>query len=168
VQKMVSELSSTEAQQRLARANDSLATVLVPEPGLLARVYKQPMQATQICRAETNSGKSKLVFANSLQVTYQREQPDALYAVYIAETRSNRLREAVSAQWLSGQSKTGLGKAVYEPILEESQLRLLGPEALILPNGYLANPLSMKVDGYWSFEKIGEALPLDYVPALLK
>jgi hypothetical protein len=168
VQKMVSELNSIEAQQRLAHSYDSLATVLVPEPGLLARVYKQPLQAEQICRTEANSGRSKLVFANSLQVTYQREQPDAMYAAYIAETRSNRLREAVSAQWLSGQSKTGLGKAVYEPILEESQLRMLGPEAVILPNGYLANPLSMKIDGYWSFEKIGEALPLDYVPALLK
>jgi hypothetical protein len=53
-------------------------------------------------------------------------------------------------------------------VAEESQLRWLGPEALILPNGYLTNPLSIKVDGYWSFEKIGEALPLDYVPALLK
>jgi hypothetical protein len=103
-----------------------------------------------------------------LQVTYQREQPDAMYATYITETRSSRLRDAVSAQWLSGQSKTALGKVVYEPILEESQLRMLGPEAVILPNGYLANPLSIKIDGYWSFEKIGEALPLDYVPALLK
>ena len=167
VQKLVSELNSTEAQQRLAHPNDSLATVLVPEPGLLARVYKQPLQATQICRAE-GAGQTRLLFANSLQVTYQREQPDAIYAAYITETRSNRLRDAVSAQWLSGQSKTALGKVVYEPIVEESQLRMLGPEALILPNGYLANPLSIKVDGYWSFEKIGEALPLDYVPALLK
>jgi hypothetical protein len=168
VQKMVSELNSTEAQQRLAHPNDSLATVLVPEPGLLARVYKQPLQATHICHTEGSAGKSKLAFANSLQVTYQREQPDAMYATYITETRSSRLRDAASAQWLSGQSKTALGKVVYEPILEESQLRMLGPEAVILPNGYLANPLSIKIDGYWSFEKIGEALPLDYVPALLK
>ena len=168
VQKMVTELNSTEAQQRLARPSDSLAAVLVPEPGLLARVYKQPLQAAQICHTEASPSKSKLAFANSLQVTYQREQPDAMYAAYITETRNNNLREAATARWLGSQTKAALGKAVYEPVLEESQLRLLGPEALILANGYLANPLSIKVDGYWSFEKIGEALPLDYVPALLK
>jgi hypothetical protein len=166
VRKMVSELNSAEAQQRLAHLNDSLAAVEVPEPGLLARVYKQPLLAAQICRTEAHPDKIKLAFANSLQVTYQREQPDAMYAAYIAESRSNNLRDAAASQWLGGQIKTALGKALYEPILEESQLRLLGPEALILANGYLANPLSIKLDGYWSFEKIGEALPLDYVPVV--
>jgi hypothetical protein len=168
VQKMVVELNSAETQQRIAQLRDSLATVLVPEPGLLARVYKQPLQAAQICRPSTSPTTCALYFTNSLQVTYQREQPDAVYAAYVAETRSNTLRDAAAAKWLGGQTKTALGKAVYEPVAEESQLRWLGPEALILPNGYLTNPLSLKVDGYWSFEKIGEALPLDYVPALLK
>ena len=131
-------------------------------------MYKQPLQVAQLCRAGVSRDKVKLSFANSLQVTYQREQPDAVYAAYIADVRANTMRDAAAARWMSGQSKTALGKAIYEPVQEESQLRLLGTEALILPNGYLSNPLSIKVDGYWGFEKIGESLPLDYVPALPK
>lgn len=168
VQKLVRELKSAEAQQHVAQAADSLAAVLVPEPGIVARVYKQPLQVTQLCRVGASPDKVKLSFANSLQVTYQREQPDAVYAAYIADVRANTMRDAAAARWMSGQSKTALGKAIYEPVQEESQLRLLGTEALILPNGYLSNPLSIKVDGYWGFEKIGESLPLDYVPALPK
>ncbi|GAA4508962.1 carboxypeptidase-like regulatory domain-containing protein [Hymenobacter ginsengisoli] len=168
VQRMVRELSSTEARQRLAQPNDSLAAVLEPEPGLLARVYSQPLQAAQVCRSEGNPARTRLLFANSLQVTYQREQPDDMYVAYVTETRSNNLKDALANRWLGGQTKTALGKALYEPVLEQSQLRLLGPDAIILPNGYLTNPLSVKVDGYWSFERIGEALPLDYTPAPLK
>lgn len=168
VQRLVSELNSTAAQQRLALPNDSIAAVLVPEPGLLARVYKQPLQAAQICHLDANSGKHTLQFANSLQVTYQPEQPDAMYTAYVATARRNTLLDAAAARWLGGQTKTALGKPGYEPVLEESQLRLLGPVAVILSNGYLTNPLSIKVDGYWGFEKVGEALPLDYVPAQLK
>ncbi|WP_157887105.1 hypothetical protein [Hymenobacter sp. PAMC 26628] len=45
---------------------------------------------------------------------------------------------------------------------------MLGPPALILPNGCLANPLSVRLYGFWGFEKVGETLPRDYVPGAVK
>ncbi|MGI4831992.1 MAG: hypothetical protein ACRYFK_00860 [Janthinobacterium lividum] len=70
-----------------------------------------------------------------------------------------------NSRTLASRGNAPLGQAVAKPtVLEVSELRLLGPEALILPTGNLRDPLSVQVDGYWGFEKVGEALPLDYTP----
>ncbi|WP_158022790.1 carboxypeptidase-like regulatory domain-containing protein [Hymenobacter coccineus] len=165
VQAMVVEPKSEQAQQRVAQAGDSLAAVFTPEPGLLARVYKAPLAATQLRQPATvGAPRVQLQFPGAVQVTYQGEQPDALYAADVAVARRNSQVGAAAAH-RTGAGGVALGRASYDPILEVSELRLLGPPALILPNGYLTNPLSVKVDGYWSFEKVGENLPLDYVPA---
>ncbi|TPG67003.1 carboxypeptidase-like regulatory domain-containing protein [Hymenobacter nivis] len=169
VQAMVVEPKSAQAQEHVAAAGDSLAAVFVPEPGLLARVYKAPLAAAQLCASAAPGAPSgRLQFADAVQVTYQGEQPDALYATDVAVARRNSQLDAAGARWQGAKNETALGRAPYDPILEVSELRLLGPPALILPNGYLANPLSVKVDGYWSFEKVGENLPLDYAPNLVK
>lgn len=61
-------------------------------------MYKQPLQVAQLCRVGASPDKVKLSFANSLQVTYQREQPDAVYAAYIADVRANTMRDAAAAR----------------------------------------------------------------------
>jgi hypothetical protein len=38
------------------------------------------------------------------------------------------------------------------------------PEVEIEPNGQLANPLAVFTDEYWGFEKMGEFLPVNYLP----
>lgn len=159
------------AQQHIARAADSLAAVLTPEPGLLGLVYKQPIGAAQLCRPETTPDHLvALRFPWALQVTYQGEQPDAVYVANETLARRNEQVNAEQRRWAGGvKIGTVLAKpAVVAPIQEVSELRFLGPDAIIQPNGYLTNPLSIRLDGYWAFEKIGESLPLDYSPALLK
>lgn len=45
-----------------------------------------------------------------------------------------------------------------------SMVTLYVNRAKIDPIGVLVNPLDMFLEGYWSYEKIGDALPLDYNP----
>ena len=169
VQALVSEPNSAAAKQRAALAGDSLAEVFTPEPGVLTRVYKQPLMATQLRSEPAASGGATLQFPASLRVTYQGERPDNVYLARLALARRNAVVEATSKQWNTATLGTATGRSLpYEQVQEVSELRLLGPEAVILPNGYLRNPLSLMVDGYWAFEKVGEALPLDYLPALVK
>lgn len=80
----------------------------------------------------------------SLQVCYFGEGPDPRY----------------------GQPMAALGPpgAPAPARRQVSRLRPLVPEAEIQPNGYLINPLAVFVSEYWGFEKIGEFLPLNYVP----
>lgn len=47
---------------------------------------------------------------------------------------------------------------------QESWIRLLSLGAVFHTDGYLYNPLTVMVYGYWSKEKIADALPLDYFP----
>lgn len=85
------------------------------------------------------------------------------------EARRSELLNAAKSQWQTNKTDVTPGRnQLYEPVLEVSELHLLGPAAIIQPNGYLTNPLSVKVDGYWAFEKVGEALPFDYVPSLTR
>ncbi|UTA67371.1 carboxypeptidase-like regulatory domain-containing protein [Emticicia sp. 21SJ11W-3] len=51
-------------------------------------------------------------------------------------------------------------------IPQVSILSMLEPPALVEKNGHLINPLSIIFEGRWGNEKIGELLPLDYVPEL--
>ncbi|GAA4037862.1 carboxypeptidase-like regulatory domain-containing protein [Hymenobacter glaciei] len=166
VEAMVLALNSGPTQQRIKQAGDSLAAVLTPTPGIVALVYQQPLSAAQISKAA--AGQVKLETPFDLRVTYQNELPDGQYAARILQARISESRAAAKSQWPASRAEVGLGRPPYEPVLEVSELHLLGPAAVIQPNGYLANPMSVKVDGYWAFERVGEALPLDYVPSLTR
>lgn len=169
VQTMVSATNSAPIQQRIKQAGDSLTAVLTPAPGIVALVYQQPSSATQISQAGTEAGQVRLQSPFDLRVTHKSEQPDAQYAALVLEARRSELLNAAKNQWRANKTDVTPGRnQLYEPVLEVSGLRLLGPAAIIQPNGYLTNPLSIKVDGYWAFERIGEALPFDYVPALTR
>ncbi|MDQ2772668.1 MAG: carboxypeptidase-like regulatory domain-containing protein [Bacteroidota bacterium] len=169
VQAMVSAPNSAPIQQRIKQAGDSLADVLMPTPGIVVLVYQQPLNAAQISQAGAEAGLIRLQSPFDLRVTYQGEQPDAQYADLIQEARRRELLNEAKSQGQASRSEATPGrKQLYEPVLEESELHLLGPAAIIQPNGYLTNPLSVKVDGYWAFEKVGEALPFDYVPSLTR
>lgn len=158
-------LPDTEAaRQRIAQAADSLQQVLRPAPGVVALVYKQPLPAPQLRRADAATQRVWLRFPGAVQVSYQGEQPDAAYAAAQALGSSSFRVETVGNKGLSGQSGSVLGHATYTTQPEVSELQLLQPEVLVLPTGYLLNPLSIKVEGYWAFEKIGETLPLNYAP----
>ena len=169
VQTMVSAPNSAPIQQRIKQAGDSLAAVLTPAPGIVALVYQPALSAAQISQTGAEAGQVRLQSPFDLRVTYQGEHPDAQYAALVLEARRSELLNVAKSQWQANKAEITPGRnQLYEPVLEVSELHLLGPAALIQPNGYLTNPLSVKVDGYWAFEKVGEALPFDYVPALTR
>ena len=169
VQAMVSQLNSAPIQQRIKQAGDSLAAVLTPVPGLVTLVYQHPLSVAQISQAGTEAGQVKLQPAFDLRVTYQGEQPDVEYAALVQDAHRSELLNAAKGQYPASRVEfTPNRKQFFEPVLEVSELHLLGPAAIIQPNGYLTNPLSVKVDGYWAFERVGEALPFDYVPSLTR
>lgn len=56
--------------------------------------------------------------------------------------------------------------AYQKNIPQTSILAMLDPPAIIEKNGHLINPLSIIFEGRWGNEKIGELLPLDYLPQL--
>ena len=169
VEALVLAPDSDPTRQRIQRAGDSLAAVLTPVPGAVALVYRQPLSAAQISRPGPKAGLVRLQAPFDLRVTYQGEQPDNRYVAHALEDRRNEQLKAEKSQYPASRSDVALARnALYmnEPVLETSELHLLGPAAIIQPNGYLTNPLSVKVDGYWAFERIGESLPLDYAPKL--
>ena len=58
----------------------------------------------------------------------------------------------------------GNTRTPYPAKRQVSRLKLQGREAEIQANGSLVNPLEAYNGDYWGFEKIGEFLPVDYVP----
>ncbi|WP_198172915.1 carboxypeptidase-like regulatory domain-containing protein [Hymenobacter ginkgonis] len=113
-------------------------------PPAFALLYTAERPADSLRRVSADGAHTLLRFTDELQVCYFGEAPDPRY----------------------GQPMAALGPpgAPAPAKRQVSRLRLLAPEAEIQPNGYLVNPLAVFVSEYWGFEKIGEFLPLNYVP----
>ncbi len=110
------------------------------EPHVVSILYKPYLPPDSVRRAEA-SGRVWLRFRDLLAVTYEGERPDANF----------RLPGALSGRPL--------------PRYQESVLHLQPPPAAqVEPNGVPTQPLALLTEGYWGFEKIGELLPLDYLP----
>ncbi|WP_046245163.1 carboxypeptidase-like regulatory domain-containing protein [Hymenobacter terrenus] len=85
-----------------------------------------------------------LRFTGELQVAYFGEAPDPRYK--------------------RAMSPLGASATPYPSKRQVSRLKLQGREAEIQANGSLLNPLEVYNGEYWGFERIGEFLPVDYVP----
>jgi hypothetical protein len=86
-------------------------------------------------------------FTENTNGTYYMKFPDYLKVKYMKEPEEVNFRR-------------GLAKLNYQV----SKTTLYVKRAKIDPIGVLVNPLEMFLEGYWSYEKIGDALPLDYDP----
>ena len=95
-------------------------------------------------RVSPNGPRTFLRFTGELQVAYFGEAPDPGYGRRMATL---------------GNTRTS-----YPAKRQVSRLKLPGRQAEIQANGSLMNPLEVYVGEYWGFEKIGEFLPVDYVP----
>ena len=103
-------------------------------------LYTTPQPLDSLRRISADGTHMFLRFTDHLQVSYLREAPDPLYP---------SARRPPSAPAASQQVSE------LVPLLREIE---------ILPNGQLANPLGVLTDEYWGFEKMGEFLPLNYLP----
>ncbi|MBU6121012.1 carboxypeptidase-like regulatory domain-containing protein [Hymenobacter siberiensis] len=127
----------------LSRAdNDSLAR-WGKEAEIYSTLYTAARPIDSLRRVSAPAAQVFLRFTDYLQVTYSRESPDPHY-----------LRSAVS----------NVRIAMNPPTEQVSQLKLLEPEVEIQPNGQLTNPMAVFTDEYWGFEKMGEFLPVNYLP----
>jgi hypothetical protein len=114
-------------------------------PPSFSLLYMTPLHVDKLRRVAADSQHVFLRFQDHLQVTYLLAGPDANY----------RLQP----------SRYARGPAPPLPQDRQvSQLVLMQPEVEIEPNGQLANPLAVFTDEYWGFEKMGEFLPVNYLP----
>ena len=86
-------------------------------------------------------------FSKEIDKTYYLQFPHYLRVKYMKEEEEDNYRR-------------GPAKLNYQLSL----VTLYVDRAKIDPIGVLVNPLEMFLEGYWSYEKIGDALPLDYNP----
>lgn len=113
-------------------------------PPAFAMLYTAPRHLDSLRHVVAGGQQVRLRFRDRLQVTYLLAGPDANY-------RPQPSRYVRNPAPLPQDQQT-------------SELILMQPEIEILPNGQLANPLAVFTDGYWGFEKMGEFLPLNYLP----
>ncbi|MGI4740480.1 MAG: carboxypeptidase-like regulatory domain-containing protein [Janthinobacterium lividum] len=111
---------------------------------LTAQLYPAARPLDSLRRVSADGTQTFLRFTGELQVAYFGEAPDPKYD--------------------APMSAIGPATASYPARRQVSRLSLLAPETEIQANGALVNPLDVVTGEYWGFEKIGEILPLDYVP----
>ena len=101
-------------------------------------LYKSKVPINDIIRIK--NGVSFLDFENNISVVYTRELEEKGYIL------RNMFR------------KTRI------PLPQTSSVIPLKSPSILDKNGILINPLSVFYEGYWSYEKFADSLPLDYVP----
>jgi hypothetical protein len=112
---------------------------LLRQPRTLSFLYTPTLPPDSMRRAA--SGHVWMRFHDLLAVTYERARPDFNF------------------------QQSGLTPGQALPRYQESVLHLRQrPEAELEPSGAPLAPLAFMTEGYWGFQKIGEFLPLDYVP----
>jgi hypothetical protein len=117
-------------------------------PPSFALLYTVPLHVDSLRRVAPGGRRVFLRFRDRLQVTYLLAGPDANYRPQ--------------------PSRYARGSAPPLPQDHQvSQLVLMQREIEIEPNGQLANPLAVFTDEYWGFEKMGEFLPVNYLPPAL-
>ena len=119
-----------------AAEQDSLARWGRVAPVLATR-YPAARPIDSLRRVSADGQHTYLRFTDELQVSHLGEAPDPRY--------------------------TGPGAAPGVK-RQVSRLKLTDGEAEIQADGSLLNPLEVSVGEYWGFEKIGDFLPVDYVP----
>ena len=86
------------------------------------------------------------------------------YLRFTGELQVAHFGEAPDPRYRQPMSTLGPTRTPYPARRQVSRVRLQGREAEIQANGSLVNPLEASNGEYWGFEKIGEFLPIDYVP----
>ncbi|MBJ6110183.1 carboxypeptidase-like regulatory domain-containing protein [Hymenobacter sp. BT523] len=112
-------------------------------PTHFSMLYTAARPIDSLRRLSADGSRVFLRFADYSQVSYLRAGPDPRYL----------------------ELQRQLGPRRQLPADRQvSQLLLREPEIEIQPNGQLANPLAVFTDEYWGFEKMGEFLPVNYLP----
>ncbi len=79
---------------------------------------------------------------------------DALYVMYKNELETSNYRN--SGNWIT--------RTLDMPNYQTSIVNLIVTPALFFANGAILDPKSFLYEGYWAYEKMADAVPLDYLP----
>ncbi|MDB5234930.1 MAG: CarboxypepD reg-like protein [Hymenobacter sp.] len=129
--------------QAFSRAEQDSLARWAKVPKAFSMLYTKARPLDSLRRISADGQRVFLRFVDNLQVSYLRESPDPFYQV--------RTTLPTNAPFPPSDRQV-------------SQLVLMAPEIEIQPNGQLTNPLGVFTDEYWGFEKMGEFLPVNYLP----
>ncbi|GEM_PF-626062 len=99
----------------------------------------------------------KLSFSDYLQVVYTRENENPAYVeevALLAQREKSDVSPILNQQLMNG--------ALSKP--QTSYMKLNTPEVSIDIRGFIYDQLAVTTYGYWSWERIAEALPFEYEP----
>ena len=111
---------------------------------ITAALSPAPLPIDSVRRVSADGQRTYLRFTGELQVAHFGEAPDPRYK--------------------RKMSSLGPSRTPYPSKRQVSRLKLQDDEAEIQPNGSLMNPMEVYNGEYWGFERVGEFLPVDYVP----
>ena len=126
-----------------AAEQDSLDRLGAVAP-MVALLNPTPRPIDSLRRVSADGKRVYLRFRDELQVAHFGEAPDPHYP--------------------RPMSPLGASRKPYPAQQQVSRLKLRDREAEIQANGSVVNPDDVLNAEYWAFEKIGEFLPIDYVP----
>jgi hypothetical protein len=107
-------------------------------PKFIDYLYKSKLNKNEIVTFKNNA--IHLSFKDNLSVVYTKEKEELRFIT----------RNAFSKK--------------RDPLPQTSSLIPLEQNIILDKNGILVNPLATFYEGYWSYEKFGNSLPLDYIP----
>ncbi|WP_439132632.1 carboxypeptidase-like regulatory domain-containing protein [Polaribacter sp.] len=101
-------------------------------------LYKSKLKKEDILAFKDNA--YQLIFENNLSIVYTKEKEEMGYITRGAFSKPRK------------------------PLPQTSAIIPMDDKIVLDVTGILVNPLAVFYDGYWSYEKFANALPLDYVP----
>ena len=105
-------------------------------------LVKKILPVDSLIDADSSSASSTMLkFRPLIQVTYLKEKEEITYA---------RTRMPLATN--------------LDRVGQVSILHMTAPHVLVEPNGNFYEPLDLFFEGYWSWEKVAELLPLNYEP----
>jgi len=111
-------------------------------PATIAMLNRQQVNTDTLVKTYNESIKS-INFSDVLYVIYKNEREASSYA--------NRIGQSIS-------------RPLDMPDYQVSLINLQVAPVYFYENGGTYNPRSMLYEGYWSWEKIADSVPLDYLP----
>ena len=103
-------------------------------------LYKSKLKENEILKIKNDS--IYLIFNDNLSIVYKKEKEEKNYL----------LKESITTK--------------RNPQAQNSSLIPVKRPLILDKSGVLINPLSVYYEGYWSFEKFANTLPLDYKPPI--
>ncbi len=102
-----------------------------------------PIRMSTLVSTKPNGTTKALSFENYLYIVYKNEKESNEYKIY-QHSISPKVPGKEQLSWIF------LPEGITEVDFEQS--------------GYLINPLAVVTNGYWGFEKLGDMVPMDYLP----